>query len=109
MYAYNITTLVGVVVRCLCHRLIALTCSGLSVGEGRSRRSKANRSAEAVFVSISIACVGTYVTNDVKATEFYGSILKPWNVTAIKRMRIQCVPGGSCTRLVCVLMKAKRS
>ena len=26
--------------------------------------------------------------------EFYGSILKPWNVTAIKRMHIQCVPGA---------------
>ena len=75
-----------VVVWCLCHWLIALTCSGLSVGEGWLRHSKVNRSAEVVFVSISVVCVCTYVqtkvhyvsTNDIKATEFYGSILKPW-------------------------------
>ena len=46
---------------------------------------KRTKSAEAVSVSISVACVCTYVktkvhyvsTNDVKATEFYGGILKP--------------------------------
>ena len=101
MYKNNVTTLVGVVVQCLCHRLIALTYSGLSIGEGRLRPSKANRSAEAVFMSLSVVCVHTYLrsnhyvsANDVKATEIYGSILKPCNVTAIKRMRIQCVPGA---------------
>ena len=53
-------------------------------------------------MSISVACVRTCVqtkvhyisTNDVKATEFYGSILKPCNVSAIKHMRLQCVPGA---------------
>ena len=42
-------------------------------------------------MSIFVACVGTYVqtkvhyisTNDVKAMEFYGSILKPWNVSRL--------------------------
>ena len=71
-------------------------------------------------MSISVACVHTYVqtkvhyvsTNDNKAMEFYGSILKPWNVTAIKRMPIQCVPGTVfpslsrlCTRLEGNLLK----
>ena len=52
-------------------------------------------------MSISFVCMRTYIqtkvhyvtTNDVKATEFYGNVLKPCNVMAIKRMRIQCVPG----------------
>ena len=59
-------------------------------------------------MSISVACMCTYVqtkvhyvsTNDVKTTEFYGSILKPWNVTAFKHMRIQCVPGALFPSLV---------
>ena len=69
-------------------------------------------------MSTSVVCGRTYVqpkvhyvisTNDVKATEFYGSILKPWNVMVIKRMYMQCVPGALFpslsrlgTRLTCI-------
>ena len=94
IYAYIVTTLVGVVIWWLCRRLTTLTCSGLTFDKGRLKHSKANPSVEATSVSISVAWVRTYVQTKVQmTTEFYRSILKPWNVTAIMCMPIQCVPG----------------
>ena len=95
-YTYNVTRY-----GCMMP-MIVFTCSDISISEGGSRPSKTNRSAEAVSVSISVMYIHTYIqtkvqhitTNDVKATEFYRSMLKPWNVMAIKRIRIQCVPGA---------------